>query len=100
MNLIFSNATNTTIQATLVEGDTLGNVSGPAVIFVPVAPGNAEYEAILAGGFPIAPFVAPVAPAIAASAASLQLADAQSLNAQGRTAEAVTAILTIMETPT
>ena len=62
MHLQYTSAEETTIQATLDDGETLGNYTGPAVIFVPVAPGNAEYEAILASGEPIAPYVPPPDP--------------------------------------
>ena len=59
MQLIYTSTDNTTIQATLDDKETLGNVSGPAVIFVPIDPGNAEYADILANDRAISPFVAP-----------------------------------------
>jgi hypothetical protein len=62
MHLQYINATNTTIQATLDDGETLGNHAGPAVIYVPVDPANAEYAEIVEEGYPIAPYVPPPPP--------------------------------------
>src|SRR5215469_14386962 len=59
MLLQYTSADETTIQATLDDGETLGNHAGPAVIFVPCAPGNAEYAEIVAEGYPIAPYEPP-----------------------------------------
>jgi len=61
MELVYTNVEQTSIQATLVEGENLGNVSGPAVIFVPVDPANNEYQAILESGQPIDAYVPPEA---------------------------------------
>ena len=100
MQLIYANPENTTIQATLDAGETLGHVSGPTVAFVPVDPANAEYQAILASGEPIAPYQAPAPPTetvIAQSAQSLKLAQAESAVRQGRTDDAVLAILAAMK---
>src|SRR5215469_5816330 len=57
MELTYTSADETTIQATLDEGEQLGNHTGPAVIFVPTDPGNAEYADIVANKYPIAPYV-------------------------------------------
>ena len=103
MQLVFVNAEQTSIQVTLEDGETLANHSGPLVMFVPTDPANAEYAAILAGGFTIEPFVPPAASpaaAVADSAQSLQLAQAKSLAAQGRTDEAVAALINIVESQT
>jgi hypothetical protein len=59
-----------------------------------------DYQAWLAEGNTPNPYVPPPAPVsatIAASAQSLQLSDAKSLAAQGRTNEALTAVINIME---
>ncbi|HET6609889.1 MAG TPA: hypothetical protein VFG62_24685 [Rhodopila sp.] len=62
MQLIFSNAENTTIQATLDDKETLGNVSGPGVFFVPTDPANAEYAEIVAEGMKVEPYEPPPVP--------------------------------------
>jgi hypothetical protein len=62
MQLTYTNAENTSIQAVLDDGEQLGNVSGPATVFVPCDPANAEYQAIEASGEPIAPYVPPPVP--------------------------------------
>jgi len=62
MELIYTNEQQTSIQSTLVEGENLGNVSGPTVIFVPVDPANNEYQAILESGQPIDAYVPPPVP--------------------------------------
>ena len=59
MQLVYNDAFEQTIQATLDEGERLANHAGPAVIFVPCAPGNAEYAEIVASGEPIAPYEPP-----------------------------------------
>jgi hypothetical protein len=43
MQLIYSNPEQTSIQVTLDEGEQLGNITGPGVIFVPNDPANVEY---------------------------------------------------------
>jgi|SRR6185436_7775300 len=62
MQLVYTSVDNATIQATLDAGETLGHVSGPGVVYAPVDAANAEYQAILASGDPIAPFVPPPPP--------------------------------------
>jgi hypothetical protein len=62
MELVYTNVDQTSIQATLEEGRSLGNAAGPAVIFVPVDEANREYQAILESGEPIAPYQPPPAP--------------------------------------
>jgi hypothetical protein len=59
MQLIYTSAEETTIQATLNAGESLGNHAGPLVCFVPVDPANKEYQATLASGEPIAPYEPP-----------------------------------------
>jgi len=59
MQLVYTDAENKTIKATLAEGETLGNHPGPGECFVPVAPGNKEYEDIIAQGLTIAAYVPP-----------------------------------------
>ena len=62
MKLTYSNAEQTAIEAVLEAGETLGNHTGPATLSVPTDPANAEYQAILASGQPIDPYVAPPPP--------------------------------------
>jgi len=59
MDLIFTNAEQTTIKATLAEGETLGNHTGPVECFVPTDPANKEYGEILERGLTVAPYVPP-----------------------------------------
>jgi len=59
MDLVFANPEQTTIKATLVEGEVLGNHPGPVECFVPTDPANAEYADILANGRTVAPYVPP-----------------------------------------
>ena len=56
MQLAFINEAKTTIRATLEDGETLGNLVGPKVAFVPTDPDNSDYAAIVSAGLPIAPF--------------------------------------------
>jgi hypothetical protein len=71
--------------------------------YIPPDPHNADYvayEAWIAAGNTPTSYVAPppaVAPVIAQSAQSLQLANAKTLAAQGDTAGALTALLQIIE---
>jgi hypothetical protein len=62
MHLIFSSAESTTIQATLDDKETLGNITGPGVFFVPVDESNAEYAEIVANGYKVEEYVAPTPP--------------------------------------
>jgi len=59
MQLIFANAEHTSIKVDLAAGETLGNMQGAIECFVPVAPGNKEYEDIIAQGLTIAAYVPP-----------------------------------------
>jgi len=59
MQLIYANAENTSIKVDLAAGETLGNMQGAIECFVPVAPGNKEYEDIIAQGLTIAAYVPP-----------------------------------------
>ena len=103
MQLSYANPEETTVSVTLDEGDELGHLNGPGTWFVPTDLSNLDFAAIGEAGLPISPYVAPaVSPsvAIAASAQSLQLANAKSLAAQGRTDEALAALLNLMEQST
>jgi hypothetical protein len=103
MNLAYSSPEETTIRVTLDEGETLDEFVGPTEVFVPVDPDNRHYQTIVDGNYTVDPYVAPSASpsaAIADSAQSLQMANAKSLAAQGRTDEALTALITIMEQST
>jgi hypothetical protein len=62
MQLIFANAENTTIQATLDDKETLGNLTGPGVFYVPTDPANAEYAEIVAQGLKVEAYVPPPEP--------------------------------------
>jgi len=59
MQLAYTSADQTTIQATLEAGETLGNLHGPGTCFVPTDGGNAEYNDIVARSLPIGPYVPP-----------------------------------------
>ena len=59
MELQWTDADCTTIKATLDANEVLGNVQGPAVIYVPADEANKEYQAIVASGEPIAPYEPP-----------------------------------------
>ena len=62
MQLIFVNPQETSIQATLDPKETLGNLEGPGVFFVPTDPANAEYAEIVAAGMKVEPYEPPAAP--------------------------------------
>ncbi len=62
MQLIFADPQNTTIQATLDDKETLGNVVGPGVFFVPTDESNAEYAEIVSEGMKVEEYVAPTPP--------------------------------------
>ncbi len=103
MQLAYTDADQTMIMATLDEGETLGNLVGPVVAHVPTDPMNADYAAILAQRLSIDPYVAPAplaSAAIASSSQSLALSNAKSLAAQGRTDEALAALINLMEQTT
>jgi hypothetical protein len=59
MNLVYTDATHTTIQATLDAGESLGNMTGPAQIFIPVDPANREYGDVLERKLTIAAYTPP-----------------------------------------
>jgi hypothetical protein len=71
--------------------------------FIPMDPDNVDYQAYLAWldegnqPTPYTPPPAPVSATVAASAQSLELSNAKSLAAQGRTDEALAAVINIME---
>jgi hypothetical protein len=62
MELIYTNEEHTTIQATLDEGEQLGNYIGPIVIFVPTDPANKEFGSILEDRREVNEYVRPAAP--------------------------------------
>jgi len=62
MQLIYANPQGTSIQATLDPKETLGNLEGPGVFFVPTDPANAEYAEIVAEGMKVEEYVAPTPP--------------------------------------
>lgn len=45
---------------TLEAGDVLASCRGPTTVFVPLRPGNADYDALVARGIAIAPYVQPL----------------------------------------
>jgi hypothetical protein len=59
MQLTYTSAEQTSIEAMLDVGETLGNCTGPTTIYVPTDPENAEYADIIANGYPIDPYVPP-----------------------------------------
>jgi len=59
MQLVYSDIQQTTIAVTLAEGERVGNFTGSATIYVPVAGGNAEYNDIVARSLLIDPYVPP-----------------------------------------
>ena len=59
MQLVYADAEHTTIKATLVDGEVLGNHAGPLECWVPTDPANAEYADILANSRTVAPYVPP-----------------------------------------
>ena len=59
MQLTFTNAEQTMIEAILDTGETLGHVTGPCTVYVPVDGGNAEYADILEHDYPIDPYMPP-----------------------------------------
>ena len=61
MELIFTNPEQTTIKATLAEGETLGNHTGPVECFVPTDPSNKEYGEILEKQLVVADYMPPTA---------------------------------------
>ena len=97
MHMQYADPVETTIRAELDAGEMLGDTPGPAVIFVPTDPANADYQAIIASGEPILPYVPSRAGVIVQSAQALSLSQARQLNGQGRTQEAVAAILDMLE---
>ena len=62
MQLIYTSADNTTIQATLDDKESLGNLTGPGVFYVPVDESNAEYAEIVANGYKVSPYEPPPVP--------------------------------------
>ena len=62
MRLIYTSADNTTIEATLDDKETLGNLTGPGVFFVPTDPANAEYAYIVEQGLKVEEYVPPAVP--------------------------------------
>jgi hypothetical protein len=62
MRLIYTSAENTNIEATLDDKETLGNLTGPGVFFVPTDPANAEYAYIVEQGLKIEEYVPPAVP--------------------------------------
>jgi hypothetical protein len=53
MQLVYSNPEQTTIQVTLVEGESLDDLIGPTVAHVPTDPLNRHYAEILEQGLKI-----------------------------------------------
>jgi hypothetical protein len=100
MQLLYTSPEEITIKVTLDEGESLGNLAGPIEAHVPCDPDNVDYAAILDEELPVDPYVTPTPSpeaAIADSAQSLELSNAKSLAAQGRTDEAIAALITLME---
>src|SRR6478672_5129433 len=62
MQLIYANPQETSIQATLDDKETLGNLTGPGVFFIPTDEANAEYAQIVSEGMKVEEYVAPTPP--------------------------------------
>lgn len=62
MQLIFANPQETTIQATLDDKESLGNLTGPGVFYVPTDESNAEYAYIVEQGLKVEEYVPPAVP--------------------------------------
>lgn len=50
---------NASISVSLADTETLGNFTGPVHLMIPVAPGNREYDELIAREIPIAPYEPP-----------------------------------------
>jgi hypothetical protein len=59
MQLTYTSAEETTIEAILDAGETLGHCVGPTTVYVPCDPANAEYADIVEHNYPIDPYVPP-----------------------------------------
>jgi hypothetical protein len=59
MQLVYANPEETTITATLDEGESLGDLVGPTVAHVPTDEGNRHYAEILEQGLTIQSYEAP-----------------------------------------
>ncbi len=46
-------ADHTTVAVTLLEGERLGNQTGPSFFSIPAADGNADYAALVESGTPV-----------------------------------------------
>jgi hypothetical protein len=83
-------------SATMIQRDADG-------AFIPDDSGNADWQAYQAwlseGNLPNPPVRPSIGPNIAASSRSLKLSNAKSLAAQGRTDEAMSALIDLMENP-
>ena len=62
MKLFYSNEERTVIQVELDEGETLGNFTGPIVMFVPNDPANREFADIQEKQHDIEDYQAPATP--------------------------------------
>jgi hypothetical protein len=62
MQLVYTSADNTTIQATLDDKESLGNLTGPGAFYVPTDPANAEYAEIVEQGYKVSPYEPPPVP--------------------------------------
>ena len=66
MRLVWSDAANTMIEVTLLEGETLGHLIGPtdpwSTTRVPADPGNFEYQQIYEQQLPVEPYSQPQEP--------------------------------------
>jgi hypothetical protein len=61
MQLVYTNEDQNSINVTLDEGESLGNLAGPIQASVPTDPANTDYAAILEQKLVIDPYVPPPA---------------------------------------
>jgi hypothetical protein len=59
MQLVYVNEHQNSINVTLDEGESLGNLAGPVTATVPVDPANTDYAAIVEQKLVIEPYVPP-----------------------------------------
>ena len=72
------------IYVSIDNDETLGNIAGPAVITVPVSPGNREYNDLIAREIPIAPYEPPPVDLIAyAARRRCEIIDAATVDISG-----------------
>ena len=59
MRAQYENAEGSVIKVVMLEGEAFTNTVGPAVCWIPVDEGNADYQSLVVQEIPIDPFVPP-----------------------------------------